>query len=98
MDFQLLLLDNAALGEKRADIVALIALQLDDLAVLGMIDNGAVAGELLLERAHELLLVELLRYALHSSERLAAVALLDADVHETTGRIDVRFDVVAGAR
>lgn len=47
------------------DILALVALELDHLAHLRVCDDGAIAGELLLDHFEDLLLVEFLGEALH---------------------------------
>src|SRR5690242_2651705 len=56
------------------NILALIALELDHLSHLGVGNNGAIAGKLLLDHFEDLLLVELLRQALDRSQRLATIA------------------------
>ena len=89
VNLELVVLGDADLLQEHAHIVPLVALQLDDLAVLGVLDHGAVAGEVLLEGAHELLLVELLADALHGRQRLAAIALLDADVDQARAQVQV---------
>ncbi len=80
--FQLVLLHEARLGEELADVLTLVALKLQNLAVLGVLDDGAVAGELLLASAYDLLQVILGGEALDGGQRLPAGALLDADVDE----------------
>lgn len=44
---QLIGLGNANFGQKLANVVALIALQLNHFTILGVIDHGAVTGKLL---------------------------------------------------
>lgn len=68
------------IGQELLDILALIALQLDDLAHFQVTDNGAIAGKLLLDHFENLLLVKLLGQALDRRQRLAAIALLDPNV------------------
>jgi hypothetical protein len=46
---------DALLDEKVGDLLALVALELDDLAHLLVVDERAVARELLLERLEQLL-------------------------------------------
>ncbi len=48
MDLKLVLLAELAVNKKLAHIVALVALQLDDLSVLGVIHHASVARKLLL--------------------------------------------------
>ena len=50
LDARLLLLANADLREEGTDVVALVALQLDHLAVLGVLNQAAIAGKLLSAR------------------------------------------------
>ena len=47
MDLELLGLDESALGEPVADLLTLVALELKDLSVLGVLHYGAIAGKLL---------------------------------------------------
>jgi len=82
---ELVLFGDPDPSQEQADIIPLIALQLNHLAVLDVLDDRAVAGELLLERFDEFLEVELFSDALHCGQCLAAIALLDADVDEALG-------------
>lgn len=70
VEFQTLLLVN----QKFLDILALIALELDHLAHLGVHDDGAIAGKLLLDHLEDLLLVEFLRQALDRGQCLTSIA------------------------
>lgn len=56
-------------------ILALVSLQLNHLAHLRVGDNGAIAGELLLDHFEDLLLVEFLRQALDRGQGFATIAL-----------------------
>jgi hypothetical protein len=56
-------------------IFALISLQLDHLSHLGIGDDGAIAGELLLDYFEDLLLVEFLGQALDRGQGFATIAL-----------------------
>lgn len=62
-------------GHEVLDVFALIALELNHLAHLGVGDNGAIAGKLLLDHFEDLLLVELLGQALHRGQGLTSIAL-----------------------
>lgn len=62
-------------------ILALVTLQLDHLAHLRVVDDGAIASELLLDHLEDLLLVKLLGESLDRSQGLAAIALLDTDMN-----------------
>jgi len=81
VDLELVRLDQAGLSEPVADFVPLIALQLQDLAILGVLYHGAVAGELLLASADNFFEVILGGESLNSGECLPPVPLLDPDVH-----------------
>jgi hypothetical protein len=61
--------------QKILDVLALIALELDHLSHLGVGNDGAIAGELLLNHFKDLLLVELLGQALDRGQGLATIAL-----------------------
>ena len=86
VDLQRRLLDDLVVHQERGRAHALVALQLDDRAELGVVDDGAVAAELLLEGLDDLLVVERLVEPLDGGQGLAAVALLDADVDIVLGR------------
>jgi hypothetical protein len=69
---------EAILGdEKLLNIFALISLQLNHLAHLTVVDDRAIASELLLDDFEDLLLVELLGQALDCGQSLATIALYD---------------------
>lgn len=97
----LLLIDQELLH-----ILALVALELDHLAHLGVVDDGAIAGELLLDDLEDLLLVELLWQALDRGQCLATIALCEGvSVSWVTGTfgecewsltLDTDVDVVLG--
>ena len=55
------------------DIFTLVPLQLNHLAHLSVVDDGAIAGEFLLDDLEDLLLVELLGKALHGGQSLATI-------------------------
>ena len=59
------------------DILALIALELDHLAHLLIVDDGAIAGKLLLDDLEDLLLVELCRDALDGGQGLTTIAFCE---------------------
>ena len=68
------------IGQELLDIFALITLELDHLAHLGVGDDGAIASKLLLDDFENLLLVEFLGEALDRGQGFATIALLDTDV------------------
>merc|ERR1719198_2920794 len=76
---------NLVLGEELPHGVALVALELEDLAHLLVLDDGAVAALGLLDGLEDLLEVELAVEALHGGDALAPVALLHANVHQASG-------------
>ena len=80
MNLDVALLRDALLNEESSNLLTLVALKLDDLAKLLVINNGAVACKLLLEGLQELLLVIFLGNALESGKSLTSVPLLDTDV------------------
>lgn len=83
VDFELVLFDNANLGQELTHVVPLIALQLNNLAVLGMLYDCAIASKVFLERSDQFLFVKLFADTLHGGQRLAAVSLLYANVNVT---------------
>lgn len=72
---------DAFLHNERRHLLSLIALKLDNLAQIFVVDNGTVACELLLKRLQELFLIILLGQSLECRERLSTVPLLDTDVN-----------------
>lgn len=66
----LLLVDQELLN-----ILALVTLKLDHLAHLGVCDDGAIAGKLLLDDLENLLLVKLLGQTLNGGQSLATITL-----------------------
>ena len=62
-------------GQELLDILALISLELNHLAHLRVVDDGAIAGKLLLDDLKDLLLVKLLGQTLDRGQRLASIAL-----------------------
>ena len=53
MDLDDVLLRDSFFGKKLQDVLPLVTLELDDHSVFGIVDNGAVAVELLLERLED---------------------------------------------
>lgn len=47
MDFELILLYESGLRKELANVFALVSLQLQNLTILGMFDDGAVTSEFL---------------------------------------------------
>ena len=75
------LLRDLLVDQELRDEFPLVALELNDVAELGVIYDGAVAVELLLALLQDDLLVDLGVDPLHGREGLAAVPLLGADVN-----------------
>lgn len=76
IDFKTLVLVN----EKILHSIALITLQLDHIAGLFIVDDGAVAGKLFLDDLEDFLEVELGWDTLDRGQCLTTITLLDADV------------------
>lgn len=68
--------------EELLDVLPLIALQLDHLSHFGVDDNGAIAGELLLDDLEDLLLIELLGQTLDSRQSLTTIAFYSESCHK----------------
>jgi len=60
--------------------IALVALELDHIASLFIVDDGSIASKLFLNDFEDLFHIKLGRNALNGSQGLASIALLDADV------------------
>lgn len=74
VEFQTLYL----VDQELLNVIALITLQLDHVPHLTVIDNGAIASELLLDDLENLLLIKLLRKTLDGGQCLTTIALLDS--------------------
>ena len=62
-------------GQEVLNILALVSLQLDHLSHLGVCDDGAITGKLLLDDFEDLLLVELLGQSLDGGQSLTTITL-----------------------
>ena len=91
MNLDVVLLDEAGLDEELRGVLALIALQLNYLAELLVVNHIAVATELLLEILEDLLVAEVLLQPLDRCQALLPVPLLDADVHILLGPGGIRI-------
>jgi len=80
--------------EKLLHDISLVALKLDHVTGLFIVDYGAIAGELLLNDLEDLLEVELGWNALDGGQGLAAIALLNAYVDIRLGRLLSRFSSI----
>ena len=85
MDLDVLLGDRQLRDQELADLGSLVALQLDDLAHLVVLDHVAVAAKVLPQDLQDALEVVLLGDALHGGQRFSAVSLLDTDVDVVGG-------------
>jgi hypothetical protein len=81
MNLDSLFLDNLFIDKKLRNFLALVTLELNDIAELGILDNGAVAAKILLEHFENFVEIHLLGNATGSGEGLATVALLNANVN-----------------
>jgi len=64
--------------EEILNVFTLVALELDHLSHLSVVDDGAIASELLLDDLENLLLVKLLWETLDSGQSLTTITLLNA--------------------
>jgi hypothetical protein len=62
-------------GQEVLDVFALITLELDDFAHLGVAHDGSITGKLLFDHFEDLLLVKFLGKTLDGRQGLAAIAL-----------------------
>jgi hypothetical protein len=76
------------------DILALITLELDHLAHVGIVDDGAIASEFLLNDLQNLLLVKLLGQTLDRGQGLATIALLNPNMDIVLSLFDFASGVV----
>jgi len=67
--------------EELLDILALIALELNYLTHLAIIDDSAIAGKLLLDDLKNFFLVKFLGESLDRGQRLSSISLLDTYVY-----------------
>jgi len=72
-------------NEEFLNILALIALELDHLSHLSVIDDGAIAGKLFLDDLENLLLIEFLRKTLNGGQGFTTIALLNTNVDIVLG-------------
>lgn len=63
--------------QKLLDIFALVTLELDHLAHLGVVDDGAIASEFLLDDLEDFLLVKFFGKTLDRGQGLTSIALLN---------------------
>lgn len=64
--------------EKFLNVFALVTLELDHLAHLRVVDDGAIASEFLLDDLQDLLLIEFFWQSLDRGQSLTPITLLDA--------------------
>ena len=91
MDLDGILLSNALIEEELGDFLALVTLELNDLAELGVGDESAIAVELLLEVLEDFVEREFLGDALNDGPTLPAIAALIADVDVGARRLYVEL-------
>jgi len=80
MDFELVLFDQSNLGQPAANLGALVALQLENLPVLGMLHYSTIAREFLFACTDDFFQVIFRRESLNGGEGFSSVPLLDPDV------------------
>ena len=81
MNLDLVLPDKTGLNEEMGYVLALVALELDNLAKLLVLHHSPVAAEVLLEVLEDLLVAELLLQPLHCCQTLLSIPLLNSYVH-----------------
>lgn len=82
-------LQAVLIDEELLNVFTLITLELNHLSHLSIDDNGAIAGEFLLDDLENFLLIESLWEALDSGQSLPTIALLDTDVDIVLRLFDV---------
>jgi hypothetical protein len=70
-------------GQKCADIVPLISLQLNNFTILGMVNNSSVTGKLLLASLDYFSLVVIITDSLDGSQHFSTATLLDSDMNQS---------------
>lgn len=91
MDLDLILLDKSSVNQELGDVLALIALKLNYLPQLFVLDHVTITAELLLHVFEDLLVAELLLQTLNCSQALFAIPLLDADMNILLGSGGIRI-------
>jgi len=79
VDLDVVAVDLQLVDQEALELLALVTLELDHLASL-VVDDGAIAGKLLLDNLENLLEVQHTWQSLHGGQSLASIALLDAYV------------------
>jgi hypothetical protein len=67
-------------NEEFLDILALVSLQLDYFTHFRVVDDGAIASELLLDDLEDLLLIKFLRKTLNGRQGFTSISLLDTNM------------------
>lgn len=78
MNLDVLLLHNSSQDKEIGNVLPLIALKLNDLAKLWVLDNSTIAAKLFFKIFEDLAVAEFLLQSLDSGQTLAAITLLDA--------------------
>ena len=81
MDLDGVLERDTLFDQELQDVASVVTLKLDDCAPLFVLHSGAVAAPGLLERAQDLLQVQIVGHALHQGQALAGRALLEMQVY-----------------
>lgn len=81
MNLDVILVDNAGGDEEERDVLALVALELDDFPQLLVVDNVSIAAEVFLNIFKDLVVAELIAQPLHRRQALLPIPLLYAHVH-----------------
>jgi len=82
MNLDVLLLAHPAFNEHLGDLLAVVALQLDDVqAGVLLLDNAPIAGEVLLKHLQDFLRINLLREALNRGQGFTTIALVETHIY-----------------
>ena len=81
MNFELLLGCNALLNEEKRDVLSEVTLELDDKALLLILNDGSIAMEHFLEGAEELFVVQVIGQALDDGDALTGGTLLVMEIY-----------------
>jgi hypothetical protein len=81
VDHNLVLVTDLLVHKKLSDVGSLVTGQLQDLAQLGVDQDGTVALEGLFQRLGNLGDIQIVSEALHGGDALATITLLNADVN-----------------
>lgn len=91
MNLDLVFLDDAGINEELRHVLALIALELNDLAELFVFNNVAVATKVLLETLEDFLVAQVMPQALNRRQAFLPVPLLNPYMNILLGSSAIKF-------